>query len=359
MKSQSNLINLAVRSVLTVIIVLLLVAGKSLLIPLAWSLLITLASVNLIDRVEKKTVLSRGLVIFLFLLFMLIILSLIGYFFYVELSHIFEDMHAISQKLSIHLHNLSLFLNEKGIHIPDHIDKKYINDWIHHHNNLVFDFISEIGTEIWNIILIIFYLFFLLYYRYLLPYFFTRKITDKAKLASMEKRFRGSMALIRGYIQGLLLLTLVSAILNYFVFLIFGLRFAMFFAVFLAILNLIPFIGNPAGLVVVMLYALITKDSILIPLLIFVALFVMNFIQDNVLRPWLIGDKMKLNAFAVFLSIILGGMIWGISGMILFIPVAGIIKILLEGHEIHGPYAILFSALPRKTKVNGPASDGT
>lgn len=356
MKPESNLINITAKSILAVIVGLMLVAGKSFLIPLAWSLLIALASVNFIDRVERKTILSRGLVIFMFLFFTMIILSLIGYFFYIELSHIFEDMPATSQKISIHLHKLSIFLQDKGIHFPDHIDKEYINDWIHHHNNLVFNFISEIGTEIWNIILIIFYLFFLLYYRDLLPHFFTRKIIDKTKLATMENRFRGSMALIRGYIQGLLLITMVSALLNYVVFLVFGLKFALFFAFFLALLNLIPYVGNAAGLAVIMLYSLITKDSLLMPLLIFAALFVMNFIQDNVLRPWLIGDKMKLNAFVVFFAIILGGMIWGISGMILFIPIAGIIKILLEGHEIHGPYAILFSSLPKKVKNADPSS---
>ena len=88
------------------------------------------------------------------------------------------------------------------------------------------------------------------------------------------------------------------------------------------------------------------------PFLIFVALFVMNFIQDNVIRPLLIGDKMKINAFTVFIAIIIGGMIWGVSGMILFIPIVGTIKILLEGHKVHEPYAIFFSEPHKKSKTN-------
>ena len=138
--------------------------------------------------------------------------------------------------------------------------------------------------------------------------------------------------------------------MNYFVFLIFGLKFALFFAVFLALLNLIPFIGNPIGLVVIMFFAIITKDNMLIPILIFVGLFVMNFLQDNVIRPWIVGDKLKINAFAVFVAIIIGGMIWGVSGMILFIPIAGVAKIILESKEEHGVYAIFFSELPKKQK---------
>ena len=78
--------------------------------------------------------------------------------------------------------------------------------------------------------------------------------------------------------NGLLVLTLISAVLNYLVFLIFGLKFAIFFAIFLAILNLIPFIGNLIGLAVIMLFAVVTKDNVWIPVLMFAALFVMNFL---------------------------------------------------------------------------------
>jgi predicted PurR-regulated permease PerM len=293
---------------------------------------------------------SRGLVILLYLIVILIITFLIGYFFYIELSHIFNDLPAISQKISERLHDLSLSLKDTGIHIPDHIDKAFVSDWVQHHNNLIMDFISGLGMNIWNIILILFYLFFLLYYRDIVPHFFTKKIIDKDRMKVLEERFQKSVGLIRSYIYGLILLTLVSAVMNYIVFLIFGLKFAIFFAIFLAILNLIPFIGNPIGLAVIMLFAIITKDNMLIPLLIFISLFVMNFFQDNVIRPMLIGDKMSINAFMVFLAIIIGGMIWGVSGMILFIPIAGIAKIILEGHDVHAPYAIFFSALPKKPR---------
>jgi len=350
METNSGLIKITARLVLATLIILVLVVGKPFLVPLTWSLLIALASIKFIERIEKKTIMPEGLVISIFLLFIMLFVVLIGYFFYIELSHIFKDLPTISEKISLRLHDLSIALKNTGIHIPDHIDKGFISDWVENHSNLLMGFISELGMDIWSIILIMFYLFFLLYYRDLIPQFFTRKIKDTDKLASMKERLDKSMALIRSYIYGLFLLTLISAVMNYLVFLLFGLKFALFFAVFLAILNLIPFVGNPIGLVVIMLFAIVTKDNMLIPVLIFVALFVMNFLQDNVIRPLLMGDKMKINAFTVFIAIIIGGMIWGVSGMILFIPIAGIVKIVLEGHEIHKPYAIFFSELPAKPK---------
>ena len=351
MESNSSLLKITVRLILATLIILILVVGKSFLVPLAWSLLIGLASIKFLEKIENKTKLPQNLVIIIFLFFLLLFLFSIGYFFYIELSHIFNDLPSISQKISDRLHELSLTLKDTGIHIPDHINKGFISDWVHQHSNLIMNFVSELGMNVWSIILVLFYLFFLLHYKDLVPQFFTKKIKDQKKLKSMEKRLDKSMTLIRSYIYGLLLLTLISAVMNYIVFLLFGLKFALFFAVFLAILNLIPFVGNPIGLSIILLFSIITKDNILIPVFLFGVMFVMNFVQENVIRPLVIGDKMKINAFTVFISIIIGGMVWGVSGMILFIPMAGVIKILLEGHEIHAPYAIFFSEPQRKTKT--------
>ena len=357
MEASSSLIKITARLVLAILIILVLYIGKSFLIPLAWSLLIGLASVNFITRMEEKTVLSRGMAIFIYLLIILIVIFSIGYFFYIELSIISNDLPMLSQSLSERLHDLSIALGNSGIHIPDHIDKNFISDWVEHHNGLVFGFISELGMNIWNIILIIFYLFFLLYYRDLVPYFFSQKIKNASKISSMKVRLEKTIALIRGYLYGLILITLISAVMNYFVFLVFGLKFALFFAFFLAILNLIPFIGNPIGLVVIILFSVITQENLLTPFLIFIALFAMNFIQDNIIRPLLIGDRMRINAFVVFIAIIIGGMIWGVSGMILFIPIAGVAKIILEGNDVHGPYAIFLSELPKKPKLSKRKED--
>lgn len=350
MESQSILLNITARLVLVTLIVIILVIGKSFLVPFTWSLLIALSSLKLIEWAENKTPMPSGLIIFLFLLSILLVMFAIGYFFVIELDKIFADLPAIAEKLSDRIHQLSLSLAGMGITLPDHLDKNYITDLVQKHNDLIIKFVSGFGLNLWDIVLAMFYLFFLLYYKDLLPQFFARHFDDKRRLVAIRERIQQSLALVRSYIYGMMVITVISAFMFFIIFLIFGLKFAFFFAVFLALLNLIPFIGNLIGLAVIMLFAIITKDNMLIPLLIFIALFVVNFIQDNVIRPWLIGDKLKINAFTVFLAIIIGGMIWGVSGMILFIPVVGVLKIILENTENHSSYAIFFSDATGKVK---------
>jgi predicted PurR-regulated permease PerM len=235
------------------------VVGKSFLVPMAWAFLIAAASYQFLNMLEEKSRMSRSLINTLFLMFILIILVGIGYFFYIELAHIFKDIPTITHKIAERLHEISLKLQNYGITIPDHVDKTFLNNWVQTHNDLIINLLSGIGLNLWNIILIMFYLFFLLYYRDLVIHFYVSKFKNKERLDLAKDRFYKSLNLIRSYIYGLLLLTLISALMNYAVFLVFGLQFGLFFAVFLALLNLIPFIGNPIGLIVIMLFATLQR----------------------------------------------------------------------------------------------------
>lgn len=357
MDTHSNLYKITARIIIASFIVVVMIVGKTFLVPLAWALMIGLAAYPMLDSIEKKSKLPRTLLNAVFLLVLLFTLIGIGLFFYKELSHIFNDMPALATTISQRLHDLSLWLKDFGINLPDNFDRAYFSSWAEAHSGIFLSIISGVGINIWNILLIMFYMFFLLHYRDLVFAFFAKKYSDPKQMVLVRNQFQQSIGIVRSYIYGLLMLTLVSAGMNYIIFLIFGLQFALFFAIFLAVLNLIPFIGNPLGQLVIFLFAAITNETMLTPVFIILALLVANFLQDNIIRPWMMGDKMKLNAFVIFVCIIIGGMIWGVSGMILFIPITGIIKIVLENRKDTEHYASLFGEMPVKEKRKKPTVD--
>jgi predicted PurR-regulated permease PerM len=243
MENSDRLLQITARLVLATLIITVMVIGKSFLVPFTWSLLIALSSLKIIEWFEKKTKLTLPLIIFIYLLFILLILFLIGYFFYIELHIIFADLPTLLQKISDRLHELSVTFGNMGIPIPDHLDKTYVTNWVNEHKDVIFNFVSAFGLNIWNIILIMFYLFFLLYYKDLVPKFFTAHIRDKRHLVIVRERVQKSLTLTRSYIYGIMILTLISAVMFYVVLLFFGLKYALFFGVFLGLLNLVPFVG--------------------------------------------------------------------------------------------------------------------
>ena len=149
---------------------------------------------------------------------------------------------------------------------------------------------------------------------------------------------------IANYLKGTMMVTGLTALMTLTILLLFGVKYAFFFGSFLAVLPLIPYIGNLVGMVVILLYVYITKDSWSITLFVFIALYFSHMIQENFLKPKLLGDKMEMNAAVVFTSVIVGGLIWGFSGMILFIPFAGIVKAFIESSPASRNFAIFFES---------------
>ena len=79
-----------------------------------------------------------------------------------------------------------------------------------------------------------------------------------------------------------------------------------------------------------MLLALVTKDGITIPLAIIGAYTLIQFIDNNFLVPFLVSSRVKINALISVIVVLMGGAVWGISGMFLSIPFVAILKIIFD-----------------------------
>jgi predicted PurR-regulated permease PerM len=326
------------------------ILGKSFLIPFAWSLLIALASVRMLDRIEYKLKVKRIVLTLSFVFIVLILVILLFYFFYVEIRMIISGMPEMSQKLSEVLHGISGSLSDYGITIPDNISKDDIHEYVSGHSNSITEALAGFGQGIGKIFLVAIYLFFLIYYRdNYLQYMTLRDKTPK-KIRENRKRFNDILDIINNFLYGLLIVTFLIGVMLYIVFLVIGLKFALFFAVLVALLSLIPYLGIPIGILIVFIFGAITNDGLLVPLLAVGGILLSNMAQENIFKPIIIGDKIKLNAFMIFFSVIVGGLIWGISGMILFMPLIGIFKLLLDRNDSTKPLAVLFTHLPKEVR---------
>ncbi len=345
---ESRLFKTTVALLFLYLLVSILIIGKSFLIPLAWATIIGLAGIRILERIQQKVKINRILIITLFILSILFIIVFIVYFFYWEISNIIETLPTLAEDISDKLHQLSLALKQKGISIPDHVDRAWISAELEAHHDTVVAVLSSLSVTIADVFLICLYLFFMLYYQGLGHSYIKQKLQNKGKIEKAYSIFNKIQILVNNYIIGLLLITLFTFVLNYIVLLIFQLKFAIFFALFVSILSLIPYLGYPLGTLIIFIFAILTKDNILTAIFTAVFVYVNNIIQENILRPWLVGDQLKINAFMVFFFIIVGGIIWGIAGMVLFLPIVGITKIFLESNPKTAPYAIFLSDVKYK-----------
>lgn len=326
------------------------ILGKSFLIPFAWSLLIALASVRMLDKLEFKLKMKRIVLTLSFVFLVLIVVILLFYFFYIEIRMIVSGMPEMSGKFSELLHTISGSLSQYGLPAPENISRDDIHEFVSVHSGTISQALAGFGQGIGKVFLVAIYLFFLIYYRDNYLQYMTLRDKSAKKIRQNRKRFNDILDIINNFLYGLLIVTLIMGVMLYVIFLVVGLKFALFFAVLVALLTLIPYLGNPIGMIIVFLFGIISSDGMLTPLLAVGGIVISNMAQENIFKPVIIGDKIKLNAFMIFFSVIIGGLIWGISGMILFMPLIGIIKLLLDRNENTKPLAVLFTHLPKEVR---------
>jgi predicted PurR-regulated permease PerM len=118
-----------------------------------------------------------------------------------------------------------------------------------------------------------------------------------------------------------------------------GVGHAILFAAFAAILNIIPFVGPFLGAAFPILFALLTKDSLFYPAAVLGSFIVIQSVEGNILTPKIVGNNVSLNPLVTLVTLFIGASIWGVVGMILFIPMMAILKEIFCSIDGLEPYA--------------------
>lgn len=138
------------------------------------------------------------------------------------------------------------------------------------------------------------------------------------------------------YFNGRFLSMFIMSIFFTIIFIIlgFGIDKAVFFGFTLGFLDIIPYIGGFIGVVLPILYSFTVPDTLLFGIWTFLAIIVINafaqFVQGNILQPYIMGKEVKLHPLLVLSSFIFFGALFGITGIILAIPITGTLKATVE-----------------------------
>src|SRR5690554_894903 len=139
-----------------------------------------------------------------------------------------------------------------------------------------------------------------------------------------------------------------------------GIKHAMLFAAIAAVLNIIPYIGPLIGSLLPILFAFVTKDSLFYPIAVLGGSILIQSVEGNFLTPKIVGNNVSLNPFVTLLALIAGGSIWGVGGMILFIPMVAILKEILGAVDGLQPYAFVLGnpeEIDQKGKIISKITD--
>jgi len=122
-----------------------------------------------------------------------------------------------------------------------------------------------------------------------------------------------------------------------------GLRNPIMWGVMVAILNFVPYLGAITGIICMTLGAVLSFDSLGYALIFPASYMLIAVLEGNFITPMVLGRSLTLNPVIILIALAFWGWMWGISGMILAVPILATFKIFCDHIEPMAPVAEFMS----------------
>jgi len=168
----------------------------------------------------------------------------------------------------------------------------------------------------------------------------TPRLGDKKKAVSIVREIEDQIS------RYLLTITAINICLGFAVgttvhFL--GMRNPVMWGVMVAVLNFVPYLGALTGIICMTLGAVLSFDSLGYALSIPASYLIIAILEGNFVTPMVLGRSLTLNPVIILISLSFWGWMWGISGMILAVPILATFKIFCDHIEPMAPVAEFLS----------------
>ena len=352
MKSKEILLSSALLILGTYFLIDGLVLSTTFLIPIVFACLLTLICIPLSRKMESLGI-SRGLASFLCVI--LSIVTFIAFFWIIsaQISNISERWPEAKKALKPKLESAQEFIREKtGISTQEQMEMIYGNSSEENKSDsaseqidgdpseiltkdakkkiglIVMDFFGFLGSAMLTFI----YLFFMLFYRRKIKLSIL-KFFDPEKRKQAQEVMAQSIQLAVNFLVGRLTLILFLAIIYSVGLMIAGVENAILISAIAALLSLVPYLGVVIGYVLAICMTIFSGAQTWSLIVVSFTYGLAQFIESYILEPYVVGDKVNLNPLVSIVVVVLGSSIWGVAGMILSIPIAGILKIIFDATD--------------------------
>ncbi|WP_439136990.1 AI-2E family transporter [Roseicyclus sp.] len=172
----------------------------------------------------------------------------------------------------------------------------------------------------------------------------TSLMGGNAKRAAHAQRIIGTiMRRVNYYLLVKTLVSAVTGLMVYGVAMLFGLELAVAIGILTFILNYIPNVGSIVATVLATFVTYVQLGEPAPTLAFFLAVGVIQFLNGNIIDPWLMGRALRLSTFGIIVALAFWGSVWGIAGMFLSVPIMVAAMIVCSHVSELRPMAVLLS----------------
>jgi predicted PurR-regulated permease PerM len=322
--SMDNQISKILRLVLLLIAVPAgLYLSKTFLAPLAIAAVLSMMLIPVMDWLMKKGV-ARGWAVagstFMLILFFLFLGGLIT----IQVKMIAKDWPEIEKTSVKLLEQAQTFIEEKAGIEPDQ-QLEQAKGMLASLGEGGPAALGTVGGAMASTILVIVYVVLILSQRERIKEFILLNVAtdEQSRVRKVLKEIRKTSG---GYFWGMFKAMLILAVLYGTGFMIGGIKYAPLLALIAAVFSFIPYLGNAIGGGLAAMLAMVSGGFTAV-LVVAGVMFAAQMIDNYVTQPYVVGKEVDLNPFMTIASVIGFGLLWGIAGAIIAIPVAGILRV--------------------------------
>lgn len=328
--------------------------ASSFLIPLVFAGILAMLMSPLSAKLEARG-LNKAVAAFLCILLLVLFFVGIGFLLSTQVASFTEDIPQIEKRINEQVRSVQMFVQEK-FGISPQEQKKAVKNGSSGGNigGIVVNFLNSFTGIMASSLLVLVYMFLLLYYRSRFPKFVLKVVQEDEK-EQTRQIINESSQVAQQYLLGRGILIIILATLYSIGLTVIGLDNAIFLSVITALLSIIPYVGNVIGFAILMLMALAQGGGAWMYINVFIIFAIVQFVESYILEPLIVGAEVDIHPFFTVVIIIVGEQIWGVPGMILAIPMLGIVKIIFSHIDSLEPYAYLIG--DTRDKKNGKTSE--
>jgi predicted PurR-regulated permease PerM len=309
---------------------LILYFGSNIFIPISFAMLISFILYPICAWLQKKgmgKLMAIVLSITLLMVLGLLIVALLVY----QFIGFLDEWPAIQLKLSQVVSDLSQTMEIFGISRDrqDDFISKISDQSGSNFLNVIRSTVSASAFSVVLLVLIPVYAVLILYYRQYWMRILSRLFPGE-KVESLREMISLTIKAYYNFIKGMALVYIIVGSLNSVGLLLLGVPHAILFGFIASILTFIPYVGIIVGSLLPITMAWITYDSIWYPVGIVAIFTFVQYLEANVIFPVAVSNRLNVNTLVMLIAIFAGGILWGMAGMILFVPFVGIAKLIAD-----------------------------
>lgn len=339
----------------TLLLAMLLYLGRQLFIPISYALLISFVLYPMCKWMERKGF-SKSMAI-------LTGVSLIVIFFLLMLLILFWQFRVFLDewpRLRVQLLSLEVDLNRAltdRLGFPEGQISRWSSGFFEGTGGSLLALGQSVGSFFMGLVMI----FIIPVFSFLILLYRGRLVTvlyglfPEAKRNRIAEVVRLAIHTYYSFIKGMIVVYAVVGVLNSIGLLALGIPHAILFGFLTAIMTFIPYVGILVAALLPISFAWLTYNSIWYPLGVIAVFSFVQYLEANIIFPWAVSHRLQLNTLITLVAIIAGGILWGASGMILFVPFAAILKLVADRMEGWELLSTLLGDDTPKRKISPPA----